>query len=234
MSGCPHNYQITTSDRVRLNTVDLLIINGAGLEVFLEKILPQLTGIKIIDCSQNLSILNDEHNEPNPHLWLSISAHIGQVSNIVSQLSKLDPLHASQYETNGEIYVAKLKKLKKELTVGLQNLKTRKIVTSHDFFSYFVREFDMDLVAVLSHDPESAPNARDMARFIKEISENKAGAILVEEQYATGTAATVARATNLPLVIIDTIVNGPLQADAYLNAMRANMATLQKALNAAQ
>ena len=37
-TGCLHDYQLTTSDMKLIDEADAFIINGAGLETFLEKV----------------------------------------------------------------------------------------------------------------------------------------------------------------------------------------------------
>jgi zinc transport system substrate-binding protein len=39
--GCPHNYDLTPSDLIKIARADLIVANGLGLEEFLEKTLKQ-------------------------------------------------------------------------------------------------------------------------------------------------------------------------------------------------
>jgi zinc transport system substrate-binding protein len=39
--GCPHDYDLTPSDLIKLSQADIIVANGLGMEEFLEKILKQ-------------------------------------------------------------------------------------------------------------------------------------------------------------------------------------------------
>ena len=49
-TGCLHDYQLTPQDLKILENADILVINGAGMESFLEDIISQYPNIKIIDA----------------------------------------------------------------------------------------------------------------------------------------------------------------------------------------
>lgn len=65
-TGCLHDYQLTTLDMRLLNSAQVLIINGAGMEhSFIEKAVGE-TNINVIDSSEGLfdeSGINEEHEE---------------------------------------------------------------------------------------------------------------------------------------------------------------------------
>lgn len=57
--GCPHDYMLTPQDMLKLTQADILIINGLGMENFLQ--LQELENIPILDSSQNIpNILYDD------------------------------------------------------------------------------------------------------------------------------------------------------------------------------
>ena len=54
--GCLHDYSLTTTDMKSLSNADAFIINGAGLEEFLEKAYEANPSINIIDSSENIKL----------------------------------------------------------------------------------------------------------------------------------------------------------------------------------
>lgn len=68
-SGCLHDYQLTSSDMKKLECTDAFIINGGGMETFLDDIKKAYPNIKIIDSSKNIKLLknieNHSHKEHN-------------------------------------------------------------------------------------------------------------------------------------------------------------------------
>ena len=86
-TGCLHDYQLTTEDMKTLEKADAFIVNGAGMESFLDKVIKQQKNLKVIDASKSdeINFLKDG-DEINPHVWLSVTYSIAQVEAITSQL----------------------------------------------------------------------------------------------------------------------------------------------------
>ena len=91
-TGCLHDYQLTTQDMKLLETADVLVANGGGMEAFIEEIVKQEPNLKVVDASKDIEMIKDE-DEENPHVWVSVTNEIQQVKNIVAQLSEIDPKH---------------------------------------------------------------------------------------------------------------------------------------------
>lgn len=230
-AGCLHDYQLSPDDLKKMSEASILIINGAGMESFTDKVINQLPELKIIDASSGIPLIATEGDEYNPHVWVSISNAIVQVRNIGEQLAELDPVHAAQYAANTEAYVAKLENLRLRMHQVLENSSSRDIITFHEAFPYFAQEFNLRITAVIEREPGSEPSAAELAETIKIINETGAKVIFIEPQYPAKSAETIARETGAKLYILDPAVTGTLEPDAYLNIMENNMKILQEALN---
>lgn len=67
-TGCLHDYQITTKDRRLLSTADALILNGAGMELFLEDIVEQEPELPVLELSEGISLLSGPvHDHDHAH-----------------------------------------------------------------------------------------------------------------------------------------------------------------------
>jgi len=82
-----------------------------------------------------------------------------QVENIAVQLAQADAAHAANYKQNAAEYVVRLEKLRSKMRAGLKNLQTRDIITFHEAFPYFAREFNLNIAAVIEREPGSEPSA---------------------------------------------------------------------------
>ena len=91
-TGCLHDYQLMTEDMKTLEKADAFIINGAGMEDFMDKVTEQQKKLAVIDASRGITLLHDEEGD-NPHVWLSVTDAIQQVRNIADQLKEADPTH---------------------------------------------------------------------------------------------------------------------------------------------
>lgn len=62
-TGCVHDYQLTTKDMRTLSGAEVVILNGAEMEEFLEDIISQHEELKVIDSSQGMEFLTGtSHN----------------------------------------------------------------------------------------------------------------------------------------------------------------------------
>ena len=119
------------------------------------------------------------------------------------------------------------------MLAGLSGATTRTIITMHEAFPYFAREFDLRIAAVIEREPGSEPNPRALADIIQVVRKTGVTALCAEPQYSARTAATIARECGATVYVLDPAVTGPPTTDAYLTIMRRNLATLQQALGAA-
>ena len=230
-TGCLHDYSVTPEDMRTMEGAGILIINGAGMESFMDKVTSQMGNLKIVEASKGIELIKGDGDVgDNPHVWLSISNAIKQVETIGDQLSSLDPDNAPKYRENTNVYVNKLKAQRDKMHQALDGIKSRDIVTFHEAFPYFAQEFNLNIAGVIEREPGSAPNAKELGETIDQIKRLKINALFAEPQYSAKAADTIATATGAKVYTLDPIVTGPMEADAYLNIMDSNLKTLQEAL----
>lgn len=227
-TGCLHDYQFTTGDLRKLDQADYFVINGAGMESFLDKITSQRPDLKIIDASKGIGLIRDSQGNPNPHLWVSVSLAMRQVQNIAEQLAELDPAHAAAYRKNAAAYLQKLDKLREQMRQVLEQYRGSEIVTFHEAFPYFAQEFGLKVAAVVEREPGSEPSAGELAQTISLVKNSRV--IFAEPQYSPKAAEIIARETGARVFTLDPAVTGPDDNDAYIKIMERNLQVLQQAL----
>ena len=231
-TGCLHDYQLTPADLKTLEKANAFVVNGAGMEAFLDKVVKQQEKLKIIDASKEIDLLKDG-TEDNPHVWVSITNAIKQVRNIEEQLSAADPKHADQYKENADAYAAKLENLKQDMHAAVDSLPNKNIVTFHEAFPYFAKEFNLNIVAVIEREPGSDPTPKDIEETVDKVKSLNIKALFVELQYPEGAAQTISKESGAKVYTLDPVVTGDADenaADAYINVMKKNAQVLQEAL----
>ncbi len=231
ITGCLHDYQLTPDDLTRLQKADIFVVNGAGMESFLDKVILQQPDLKTIEASAGITLLKEDGAVENPHVWVSITGAMQQVQNIGRELAQLDPAHGDRYQANAAAYTEKLEELKIKMHQSLDNLKNPNIVTFHEAFPYFAEEFDLNIVAVIEREPGAEPSAAELAKTIEIVRAAKVTALFAEPQYPAKAAEVIARETEAEVYILDPVVTGPDDPDAYLNIMAENLTVLKGALN---
>lgn len=241
-TGCLHDYQLSTSDMKRLEEADILIINGGGMESFMEDVFASYPKLPVITASEGISfLLSEEHDhkeddghkhddkEYNAHVWMNMDNYLIQIQNVVDNLSRLDPENAKIYEENGLNYRKEVEALKAEYNVVFKAVENKKVVIFHDAFAYLAQEFDLNVVHTVNMDSESALSAGEIAEVVDEVREENVQVLFTEEQYKTSIASNVADETGAVVYVIDSIVTGDMEKNAYLNGMRNNLAVLKEA-----
>jgi ABC-type metal ion transport system, periplasmic component/surface adhesin len=232
-TGCLHDYQLSPADLKVLEDADAFVINGAGMEAFMDKVTSQLPKLDIIEASKGIEILgNEKGGEENPHVWVAISNCIIQVRNIGDQLAVKDPKHADLYKQNAEEYIKKLSEEKDKMHEALDNLTNKDIITFHEAFPYFAKEFGLNIVAVIEREPGSEPSAGELADIIDTINKTGVKALFAEPQYSPKSIDSIASQTGAKVYTLDPVVTGDEKPeyDAYIKTMDANLSSLLKAL----
>lgn len=229
-TGCLHDYQLTPDDLKTLEKADVFVVNGAGMEAFIDKVIKQQPKLKIIEASQGIKLLKNEKGEENPHVWVSISDNIAQVKNIAEQLTTIDKTNAAKYKSNSEEYVKMLETLNHKMHQGLDGVKNRNIVTFHEAFPYFAQEFNLHIAAVIEREPGSEPSPQELKDTIKTIRDSQIKALFTEPQYSVKAAETIARETGVNIYALDPVVTGDSTLNSYINIMEQNLSSLEEAL----
>jgi len=230
-TGCLHDYAVTPDDMKNLEGAQILVINGADMESFMDKVTSQMPDLKIIESSKGIALIRGDGDEgDNPHVWLSITDAITQVKTIGDQLAFLDPENAPKYLENTQAYIVKLEALKTKMHQALDGVQQRNIVTFHEAFPYFAKEFNLTIAGVIEREPGSAPSAKELGETIETIKSLKINALFAEPQYPVKAADTIAKETGAKIYTLDPIVTGPIEADSYINIMEGNLIILQEAL----
>ncbi len=223
-TGCLHDYQITTEDMKTLAGGDVFVANGFGMESFLDKA-AEVSDLKVIDLSKAEKINPVETDgEVNPHVWLSITYAKQQVIELCNQLSQIDPDHSIDYKKNALDYVTKLDALREEMHDQLDFLPNKDIVTFHEAFPYFAKEFDLNIVAVIEREPGTEPTPKELAETIDKLNTLSVKVIFTEPQYSPSAAQTIANETGAKIYTLDPIVTGeavPANADENMNTLKA-------------
>ena len=59
--GCLHDFQLQADDVKAIENSDLFIVNGAGMESFLDDLIKEQPNLSIIDSSKDIDLIYDEH-----------------------------------------------------------------------------------------------------------------------------------------------------------------------------
>jgi ABC-type Zn uptake system ZnuABC Zn-binding protein ZnuA len=216
----PHAFEPTPQDVARLADSDVILVNGAGFEAWLERTLENAGGDPLlVEAAAGLESRTAADTEPleaahaedetgdvgphassgphasgDPHFWLDPVLAVRYVENIRDGLSAADPEGREVYARNAAAYIEELEALDAWIREQVEGIppERRLLVTNHESFGYFADRYGFRLVgAVLPGvSTGAAPSAQAMAALVERIREAGVKAVFLE----TGTEARIARA----------------------------------------
>lgn len=248
--GCPHNYDLTPSDLIKLKQADLIVANGLGMEEFIEKSLVRLNlQTRVLLAAQKVKpIPNQPFPEPFPprgrkteadhhhegaingHAWVSPKAAALMVGTIGEGLALKDPVHAREYRFNALQYSKKLEGLAQEMADWVSRAKNKKCLAFHDVLPYLARDIGLTVIGVVEAHPGIEPSSREMAYLIKKLKDYRLAAIFSEPQYSDKVVKVLSRESGVPFFELDPVATGKPAVDTYEKAMRKNLEVLRRAI----
>ncbi len=239
-TGCLHDYQITTKDRKALEKADLLLVNGAGIESFLEGIKEQYQNLPVVDTSMGITLIemqqrhhhNDEqiqHDEKeyNGHIWLYSENALKQAENICNALCEKDSTHKQQYTKNLELFRQNIKEFQQNQQHYFDN---NKAVIFHEGFDYIAKEYGFTVQEQIFVEEEKTPSAKELAEMIEHIKQENVTIFFTADDKGKSYAELLAKEVEGKVYLLNPITAGALEKDAYLQAMKQNESIIQEAL----
>lgn len=249
-----HVYQPTPADARAVNEAQVLIVNGLGFEGWLDRLHDAadfegllVTATEGIDVIENAKGRHEDdehadeghaqhdHGPDDPHAWQSLPNAEIYLENIVGGLTKEDSAGASYYAENLQNYIEELRGLDMDIRAQFTTLpeNRRTVVTAHDAYAYFGREYELVFLAPLGFSTESEASAKDVVQLIEQIRHDGISAVFLDsfgdprlvQQIARETGASVG-GTLYPGALSGS--DGP--AATYLDMIRHNANTLYDAL----
>ena len=239
-TGCLHDYQLSPANRLSLARADLVVLNGAGAEGFLDEVLPQLDAA-VADTSAGIDLLaghehdhehdhEDDHEDDhavNEHIWVSPTRYAAQVRTLTAALQAADPAHAAQYVQNAARYLAQIQATEERMQALRQRLQGRRCVLFHDSLAYLADELSLQVAAVLPVGEDSGVSAGELAEAERIARDDPAVLLIYDDQYTTRFGSVDRQVSADRVLALDTAVKGEGRADDWLQAMERTLSRLE-------
>jgi manganese/iron transport system substrate-binding protein len=186
-----HTFEPRPSDMITVHSARLLVMNGLGLDDWLSRTISNASadGTPLLKLGVGLpaaTLLPGETTATqNPHLWMDVKYAELYVDRIAAALQSADPAHATDYAGRAATYEQQLETLDGWVRAQVATIPeaNRKLVTFHDAFPYYAREYGIALVGVAVEAPGQDPSAGAMARLVTAIKNAGVKAIFSERQF---------------------------------------------------
>jgi len=232
----PHDFEPTARDIQELQKAQLFIYNGAGLDEWAARAAGARTSGRSLSMVQELTqrgLLEKKNNDP--HVWLDPVLAQEQVLAIRDALIALDLSHATQYNSNTQEYIQRLRSLDQQFRTGLSQCPRKEIIVSHDAFGYLAKRYGITIHAIAGMSPDQEPSARTLAQLATLARLRKITTIFFEELVSPRLAQTLAREVGAHVDVLNPIEglteDQQQQGKNYLSIMEENLNHLRDALS---
>jgi len=227
----PHTFEPSPSQLMEVEDADLYVKNGAGLEIWMERIIGANEEMLVVDSSAGVDLMEttdtDDHGHAadsegrevhqniltaDPHIWLSPKNAMIIVGNICDGLIEVDPENAEFYENNRDDYLRRLKELDRDLSSTFAETDRKEFIVLHPSWGYFARDYGLVQVAILESEKEPGP--RYLAEIVEVAREKNISTIFVDPNFNPKSAEIIAAEIEGIVVPLD-----PLAED-YIENMR--------------
>ncbi len=242
----PHLYKASRDDVGRMSDAHVVLYVGLMLEGkmtdALERLAEQKPVVAVAEAldENRLIALDASGGEPDPHVWGDPDAWAGCVDVVAEALAVYDPANAAEYRSNAEAYKSEVAQLASYGQRVLNSVPADKrlIITSHDAFNYFGREFDLEVLGVQGLSTESEAGLRRVNELVDLIVERQVPAVFVEssvprksiEALVNGAAARGHRVAIGGTLYSDAMGSAGTYEGTYIGMIDHNITTVARAL----
>lgn len=248
-----HAFEPTPTNVKQLAQADVLIINGLNFEPWLDR-LKQAAGFNALTiiASQNIDVIHqtedhshehsqhDHHNhgDLDPHAWQSLKNAEIYVNNIAAGLIQADPANAEFYSSQAATYIKQIQVLDKKIRSQLKNIEAdqRVVLTSHDSFAYFAREYNIRFISIMGLSSTAEPSAKRIAALMTTIQTENINAIFLENMINNSVLQQIAKASKVKVggtLYSDALAADNDNANTYLGMFEWNATQIINALKQA-
>lgn len=227
----PHSFELTPGLMKKMNSADLLVFNGVGLEYWIDNVRDNLSMSEMTFAADGLEIIaEDEHHhaEGNPHVWLNPKHAIYMVERVNSALQKVDAENSEYYQKNAVLFIKELSDLDRDIQTAVASWRQKKFVCFHPAWAYFAERYGLEQAGVIEERHGMQPSPGDVAEIIETVETIGARVIFAEAQFPSQIAEIIASESGIAVVPLDPL--GSQDQKGYVELMRYNVAQMSKGM----
>lgn len=242
----PHAYEPRAEDIRRIGALDVVVLNGIGHDDFAGRMIAasERPDVPVIEANRNVPLLpavgafarglgdTIDGKVVNSHTFISIAGAISQVQTIAADLGALHPDRAALFTENARAYNRRLRKLRAEALAQVVTAPSPdfKVATIHGAYDYLLREFGLEVSAVVEPAHGIEPSPSQLARTIDKIRGMNVSVIFSESNFPSAYVETIERETGVTMYPLSHIIHGDYTPEKFEVEMAANLATIVRAI----
>jgi zinc transport system substrate-binding protein len=232
----PHTFELLPRQIEHASRADLLVVIGAGLEPWSEKLVANLRNpaARQLALSNGETLLQDSHDHHhghghdhvhalgNPHLWLDPMFAIRAVERIRDALVAAFPEREQVFQDNASRYIDSLHALHGEIAEVTATWRQRRFIADHSSWVYFAQQYSLIEAGVIEQQPGREISARELARLIQRMRNGGLKAIFADIRVNANSVNLLAKETDAGIAFLDP-QGGILSSTSYIELMKKNL-----------
>ncbi|CAM2970422.1 zinc transport system substrate-binding protein [Paracoccus aminovorans] len=245
----PHAYEPRAEDIRRIGALDAVVLNGIGHDDFAGRMIAasERPDVPVIEANRNVPLLpavgafarglgdTIGGRVVNSHTFLSIAGAISQVQTIATDLGALHPDRAEAFAGNARAYNRRLRKLRADALAQVVAAPSPdfRVATIHGAYDYLLREFGLEVSAVVEPAHGIEPSPSQLARTIEKIRAMNVSVIFSESNFPSAYVETIQAETGVTMYPLSHIIHGDYTPEKFETEMGQNLATVTRAIREA-
>lgn len=232
----PHSFEISAQEASLMESADLIVSNGLGLEEGLQQHLDRAVaaGAPALAAGDRIAVLDYTSEEaagtPDPHFWTDPERMIDVVDAVESDIAGIPGVDAAAVGANADAYRAELEALDQEMVEAFAAIPEdrRALVTNHHVFGYLADRFGFRVVGAVipGGTTLAAPSAADLRDLASAIEEADVPTIFAESSQPDRLVQVLASEAGVEVDVAELFTESLTEpgegADTYLTMMRTN------------
>ena len=246
----PHDLELAPKEVAGLGEADLVIFQH-GFQPAVDSAIETVKPKRTVDTASFLKLREseeeheegdhgDEHEEEgeehehganDPHTWLDPTNMVAIAERVRDALSEARPEAKDAFAANAQALIGDLTTLDGEFKTGLTTCERKVFITSHEAFGYLAARYGLEQVGIRGVDPQTEPTAARIAEVQKVAKQHKVTTIFFETLVSPAVSTSIAGDLKLTTDVLDPLegLTQDSRGTNYLEVMRSNLASLQKA-----
>ncbi|WP_349876467.1 zinc ABC transporter substrate-binding protein AztC [Micromonospora sp. HUAS YX12] len=233
----PHSFAVSAREAHTMQTADLLVYNGLGLEEGVLRHVEAAKAEKVPTVEVGTRINPMEYQDgdaaglPDPHFWTDPTRMVTAVRLLTDEIVEhVDGVDARVVRERADAYAKKIGELEADLARRFAAIpaERRVLVTNHHVFGYLADRYDFRVIGAIipSGTTLASPSSSDLASLVTAIRTHRVPAIFVDTSQPAKLAEVLVSEAGVRVEVTalysESLSDSDGGAPSYLAMMRFN------------
>jgi zinc/manganese transport system substrate-binding protein len=187
----PHDFEPKPSDLKTVANADVVLLSAKHMEGYIGKLRDATgthgqvveVGAKVPSLKLTVQHGDHAHDGEDPHWWHGITNIKTATKVVCDELTRVSPDDKALFAANAKSYISSLNQLQDWVKSKVAELprNQRKLVTNHDAFGYFAKEFGFTVIPIAGLSRNDQPGGKKVSELVAQIKAAGVKAVFSED-----------------------------------------------------